>query len=134
MLAGGRAIAAWESYGRGVEGIIFDEGRGWSEPQALDGRPFPDAGNPSNDLSLGVDGSGRAWVVWVQDHRIRAARFSARGWEPPVALQSTGAFADSPQIAVSPGGQAFAVWAEQDDQGYRLGESIWAAVYVPDGH
>lgn len=132
MLPDGRAIAVWASYGRGIEGATFGTGRGWSAPDPLDGRPLRGAGSLGHGLGLGVDGSGRGWVVWAQDERIRAARFSARGgWEPPVALQSTGARAESPQVAVSPGGEAFAVWAE----GSTLSSSreIWAALYVPEG-
>jgi hypothetical protein len=133
LLAGGRAVAAWESHGRGVEAVTFDEVRGWTPPRPVDGRPMPDAGYPGHDVGLGVDGSGRASVVWVQDGHIRAARFSAGGvWETPVSLQSTSKGADSPQLAISPGGQTFAVWAEQLEPGYRDGEEVWAAVYVPD--
>jgi hypothetical protein len=132
VLAGGRAIAAWESSGRGVEAVTFDEVGGWTPPRPLDGIAMPDAGFPGHGVDLGVDRSGRASIVWVQNGRIRCARFSAReGWETAVSLQSTAAAADSPQIAVTPGGRAFAVWAEQPGPGSRVNEEIWAAVYVP---
>jgi hypothetical protein len=131
MLPDGRAIAAWPSYDRGIEAIAFDEGRGWSAPEPLDGRPFPLAGYPNMGLGLGVDESGRAWVVSTQDQRVRAARFSARaGWEPPVLLGVPGVVEESAQVAVSPGGEAFAVWVAGTPA--NRGDEIWAAVYVPD--
>lgn len=131
MLPEGRAIAVWPSYDRGLEAITFEEGRGWSAAEPLDGRPFPLAGYPGADLDLGVDGSGGAVVVWSQDERVRVARFSASGgWERPVTLQNTAAPGHSARIAVSPGGEAFAVWAERLPM--YAGDEIWAAVYVPD--
>jgi hypothetical protein len=85
--------------------------------------PFP---NPS-DLSaavLGVrnhhvalDRAGNAAVVWAEDHGgafdvAAEMRSAASGvWGAPVVL-STGAASAGPSLAVSPGGEAFAIWVE----------------------
>lgn len=85
---------------------------------------------PGREPDLGFDGAGSAWVVWVQDRRILTARFTSGGeWGAPVGLQSTSADAESPRIAVTPGGDAIAVWAERLPAPNRV--EIWSAQFVP---
>jgi hypothetical protein len=132
MSARGRAVAVWNSP-LGVEAADFEPGRGWSEPetQVVPGgmREFD---WPGKEPDLGLDRVGSAWVAWVQDRRILAARFTAgSGWGPTTALQSTSAEAESPRIAVTPDGGALAIWAEQLPEPVR--EEVWSALFVPDG-
>jgi hypothetical protein len=132
MSARGRAVAVWNSP-LGVEAADFEPGRGWSEPetQVVPGgmREFD---WPGREPALGLDRVGSAWVAWVQDRRILAARFTGGGgWGPATALQSTSAEAESPRIAVTPDGGALAIWAEQLPEPVR--EEVWSALFVPDG-
>lgn len=132
MSADGRAVAVWTSP-LGVEAAAFDPDRGWSEPemQAVPGG-MREYDWPGREPDLGLDHAGSAWVAWVQDRRIVTARFSrAGGWGPATALQSTAAEAESPRIAVTPDGTAFAIWAEQLPE--PVHEEVWTALFVPDG-
>ena len=131
LLPGGGAVAAWASFVYGAEAVVFEEGRGWSAPLALSDSHETDTAQYGPECGLGVDAEGRALIVWT-DGGVRAARFSrSQGWERPWGLQTTGRVGAYPQLAVSPGGEAFVVWQENGlAPDYR--NEIWAAVYAPE--
>jgi hypothetical protein len=132
LLPGGGAVVAWASEVDGARAAVFEDGRGWSAPLALNNSHETDTTpRDAGESGLGVDAAGRAWVVWTRGV-VQAARFSpSQGWERPWSLQTTGRLGTSPQLAVSPGGEAFAVWEEEGPApDYR--NEIWAAVYAPE--
>jgi hypothetical protein len=71
--------------------------------------------------ALGIDGSGRAIVVWGQDFGIRSRQFvPGRGWGPTEALPTVGpGVAGEPLIADNQAGTALVVWwqSERSDGG-----------------
>jgi hypothetical protein len=71
-------------------------------------------------------------VLWAQNDGtrtgIRARRYvPATGWEDIQRLDEDFRFCDAPRLALSPSGEAIAVWTEFDG----LWESVWASRYVP---
>ena len=131
LLPGGGAVVAWASDAYAAQAVVFEEGRGWSAPLSLSDTHETDRTQDGGASSLGVDAAGHAWITWT-DGIVQAARFtSSHGWERPWPLQTTSRLGTSPQIAVSPGGETFAVWKEEGPApDYR--DEIWAAAYAPE--
>jgi hypothetical protein len=87
------------------------------------GEPFPHASDLSaavlevRDHHVGVDAAGNAAVVWAERHdkefdvagAIRSAQDGT--WGAPAVL-STGNATAGPSLAVTPAGEAFAIWLE----------------------
>ncbi len=102
----------------------------WGTPTLIE---TDDAGNAAAPR-VATDGAGNAIAVWYQSNgsqtNIRANRYAPdTGWSTATPIE-TNATADptypDPQVAVSPDGNAIAVWFESD--GTRT--NIWANRYV----
>lgn len=124
--ATGRGLVSWAVQGT-VWTRFYMPGKGWSaigridDPRLFQG---PRPGSVIND-------AGDAAVSWVAGQPT-VARYdrSAGGWQPPTRLFEAGRVKDgwTPQLALTPAGDLFAVWNEQPH-----GETktrVFAAHYV----
>jgi hypothetical protein len=127
---GGNAIAVWEEFdgnnlniysGRYVAGI------GWGTIE-----PIETATGHARFPQVAVDGGGNAVAVWTQleggIYSIWSNRYVAgAGWGTAELIETDNAGdAEPPQVAVDVGGNAVAVWRQDD--GTR--ENIWSNRYV----
>jgi hypothetical protein len=93
---------------------------GWSGAERIDGNPGSHARQPQ----VAFNGDGEAVVAWRQvdgaHSNIVTTRFNAGRWSVPEILDTDNigalntAVADQPQLAFEPGGNAVAVWRQQD--------------------
>jgi hypothetical protein len=94
-----------------------------------------------NAVSVGLDARGDAVAVWLQTNpaapydswstpplNVYSYHYDAQtGWDSGQLLQLTAALAGPPVLAVTPGGDAMAVWSTQDQtSGANL---VWASHY-----
>jgi hypothetical protein len=127
MDAIGRLVLVWSDWGR-MGALTYAPQTGW-----VDAPPARSMTNErSGHFALGMDGVGRAIVVWTRgqdgEERIVASRLvPGRGWAPIVVLSTPGVRAVYPAVAVSPSGDATAVWLEDAHNDPR--DEIWAATY-----
>lgn len=112
----GDAIVAWlqrDGSGSNVVANRYGPG-GWGHASAIE----TSEGNASN-LQLAMDSNGNAIAIWSHEFdvgpSILANRFDAisGSWGFPVAVPG-GTDSDSPQIAMTPQGDAIAVWSRWD--------------------
>jgi len=115
----GGATAVWEEeYSGAIESSTRSSGGVWSAPVALSA-PGVRAAWPQ----VAVDSQGNATAVWagrasngrriqIQSRRIQTATRPAGGtWSAPVSISKAGhRHVQDPQIAVSPQGEATAIW------------------------
>ncbi len=133
--ASGEAFATWEQGeggSRDVWAARYEVGVGWGAPVSLES----DAAEASQP-AVGVDGVGRAWVVWVQGGAVRLSTFtSADGWVAQPDLEPVNVdVAHSPAIAVSDDGRGVIAYLllvdgggyEQTEASYLDGVSGWSA-------
>jgi hypothetical protein len=112
----GRVMAIWLTE-KGLWGRISETGGGWGKGNQIDTRPTTQGGLLRNHR-VGVDGSGNAIAVWEKNDElgqfsIWSSRFSAGGWSTPASIEKNDLFGmldTVPVLAVSPGGEAIAVW------------------------
>jgi hypothetical protein len=108
----GGATAVWEEeYSGAIESSTRSSGGIWSAPVALSangvGAAWP---------QVAVDSQGNATAVWAgsasNSRRIQTATRPAGGtWSAPVSISKAGhRHVQDPQIAVSPQGEATAIW------------------------
>jgi hypothetical protein len=138
--AQGNAIVVWQqSVNPGEPTNIYTSrlehppGSTWSEPVQISAI----AAGPASAPQLAMDAAGNATVVWLQEGSVPGAapRLGSNHFTPTggwggaqrPAMPGAGS-ASAPQLAVSAGGQAVAVWAQKPGAG--VGD-IWANVYVP---
>lgn len=76
----------------------------WLSPFTLDS-----AANPAYDV--GIEGGGRATVVWSAAGQVRASHQEGSGWMGTTVLSSS-ASVGNPQVAVNDSGVAFAAWCD----------------------
>jgi hypothetical protein len=100
-------------------------GAGWQPPQLLENVDLGDAMEPS----VTVDGSGNAWVGWVQSdapfYYVWTRRYvQGQGWQVAQVISAEGLEGDATEVSIAfgPGGTAFAVWAHAGGSGY----DIWS--------
>jgi hypothetical protein len=115
----GGATAVWEEeYSGAIESATRSSAGSWSAPVALSA-PGIGAAWPQ----VAVDSQGNATAVWagrasdgrriqIQSRRIQTATRPAGGtWSAPVSISKPGhRHVQDPQIAVSPQGEATAIW------------------------
>jgi len=115
----GGAVAVWEEeYSGAIESSTRSSGGIWSAPATLSSN-----GVMGDWPQVAVDSQGNTTAVWagrasngsrirIQSHRIQAATRPAGGiWSAPVSISKAGhRHVQDPQIAVSPQGDATAIW------------------------
>jgi len=130
--ANGGAIALWDNASSGRQDLFasrFQAATGWSAPVAIE--PFA-----AFDFSpsVGIDGAGNAIAVWEHadttftSTTIWANRFvPSSGWGTPQQIGgSSTTFAETPDVAVTPGGDAIVVWDESNS----VSDDIWSNRFV----
>jgi hypothetical protein len=111
--AHGDAVAVWQRYDGShpiVQGAIMPAGRSWQTPVSLS-----EAGQNAEKPQVAVDAHGDAVAVWQRydgsNLIVQGAALPAGGsWQAPVNLSEAGHFAEAPQVALDPQGDAVAVW------------------------
>ena len=133
----GNAMAVWAHYTGSVNDIraaYYNAAAvtpAWEPDVAIDGVNANDARYPQ----VAFDGSGNATVVWLQSDGAADSIYTNRyepggaGWGSPELLESANGVAHAPDIAVDDGGDAIAVWT-QDNLSYH---AIYAAYYTAGG-
>ncbi len=112
----GGATAVWEEeYSGAIESSTRSSGGSWSAPVTLSTN-----GVAAAWPQVAVDSQGNATAVWagaisggrMQSRRIQTATRPAGGtWSAPVSISTAGhRHVQDPQIAVSPQGEATAIW------------------------
>ena len=127
----GNAIAVWSQY----DGFRFNTSSsryvvnvGWGTPQLIGTN---DSAIPTSP-QVAVDASGNAITIWSQFDWTHWTIWTNRyvvdsGWGIAEMIETNNSEpATSPQIAVDPMGNAYAVWGQHDG----IRENIWAARYV----
>jgi hypothetical protein len=127
---GGNAIAVWEEFDGNNLNIYsgrYVAGTGWGTIE-----PIETANGVARFPQVAVDGGGNAVAVWTQleggSFSIWSNRYVAgAGWGTAelIEIDNVGD-AEPPQVAVDVGGNAVAVWRQDD--GTR--ENIWSNRYV----
>ena len=128
----GNAIAVWPQIdGIGVDSIYANRyvtDSGWGTPELIES-----GSGIALSPQIAVDGSGNAIVVWQQAdgagiNSIYANRYVAgSGWGTPELIESGSGTAEGSSIAMDSGGNAIAVWDQDDGTGVW---SIYANRYV----
>jgi hypothetical protein len=110
VAADGSAMALW-SEGNDVVGSAFDPTMGWKAPVVVEPEHVPERG-----IALGMDAAGNAVALYARLQQgaieLVAEGYSAeRGaWDSFAIISEEAAVTDAPQIAVTQGGDAVAVW------------------------
>lgn len=138
MDAGGNAFTVWNATAstNGMTGGNIYTNRatpatGWGAHERIDAT----ATSGSRLPQIAVDGSGNAIAVWQRGQAGIASIWSARyetdgGWGLGQVIDADSTHsAFAPQIAVTPTGEAFAIWRQYD--GTR--ENIWSNRYTRAG-
>ena len=130
MAPSGLAVAVWDGNGSIWASEFVPEFLG--EPRVGWSTPVPTQGGTGSAVrpQVGLDGSGRALVVWEEVDGNRTDLWAnwfthGSGWGQPTRIADT---AGSPQVAVSANGTAVVVWAEPEALGY---ERLWATSFSP---
>ena len=128
----GNAIAVWMEWAPGRTTLMasrYSTGN-WSAPTQIDDVSGGNAGDwdpPRQQVVM--DGSGNAIIVWQQvnanrsEYNIYARRCPAgplSGCGSLVSLETSTGYADFPQVAVAPNGDAIAVWKQEDGSARRI--------------
>jgi hypothetical protein len=114
----GSAYVAWEQVTDGeptkqVWCVRFDPQNRWGSPVSLGAGVQP---------KVAAGDGGAAVVSWGQDDSIVARIRSSAGWQEMGTLTSPGAEASQPEVAMTPGGVAMAVWSQYLGSGNR---AVW---------
>jgi hypothetical protein len=104
----GRGVVVWHNYGRRkgrIQAVLVGQGGQTGSPRVLSD-PTLDASNPE----VGIDGDGRATVVWLarRSGRIQWTRLAADGVQAPV--QTLPGDGSEPKVAVNEAGAAVVAW------------------------
>jgi hypothetical protein len=129
--ANGNAIAVWIQVGAVGLDVWFNRfspDTGWGVPEPIDS-----IGGVANFPQIALDANGNAVAVWSRKNGgefsgpsdIWSSHFTpASGWSSAARIETDDAEdALSPQVAVDPSGQAFAVWSQ--------GRGVWANRFAP---
>jgi hypothetical protein len=133
----GNAIAVWYKFQFPYDSEInlkiwanrYTSASGWDTPEIIETNNDEIQGMPH----VAIDSNGNAIAVWMQQpladvvqSNIWANRYTpADGWETPELIETDDTeYAAFPQIAMSPDGNAIAVWGQQPVDG-TMG-NIWA--------
>lgn len=141
MNASGQAVLVWVDIRAGttstydISAMAFDLTSGWGARSAINSQ----TSGPGN-LSAGVDGNGNAMVTWQQakpagqvpaGRGVWANRYAGGAWGTAQVLNANldeGAI--NPKIAVTPSGDAIAVWRGFGRAGVG---GLWTSKYTPGG-
>jgi hypothetical protein len=129
----GNAIAVWDQ-NTTVWTNRYDVAKGWGTSVLLE----PDLGGDARDARVGMDAQGNALAIWTQVRagriEIMTRRYDAMigdwGGVAPLGILGAGD-AREPQLAMSPSGEAVAVWTQPDAGTTRT--SLWSSSYRADG-
>lgn len=133
----GRAAVAWSTQDAPQQiWVARWDGFAWAPPERVD--------DPQNDAvkwtpRVGVGPDGRVLVAWMADE-IYARFFDGSAWQAPARLSTTqvsglpGTWGD---LAMHPGGGAWALWSQHDGETFRLASrhwngSRWGEIREPD--
>ncbi len=128
---GGNAVTVWQQSDGSRVNIWanrYRAGGGWQTASVVEKNDTGDAARPQ----VAVDGNGNAFAVWEQSDgsrfNIYSNRYRAGGsWGTPSLIETNNAgSAFAAQVAVDGGGDAVAVWYQDD--GVRT--NIWANEYL----
>lgn len=139
MDSSGNAFLLWSEFdgssATAIWAMRFDRTLGWQTPTIISSPPnalFEDSTSPQ----IAFDAIGNAVAIWTKYDAvlnktvIRANRFNAiSGWGVDSTISNGVGVVNNPQLAVSSGGRATAVW-EQDDIG-NLSFKIWSNDFMP---
>lgn len=129
---GGNVVAVWHQ-SDGTRDNIWanrhEPGVGWGSAERLE---FNDAGAASSPR-IAMDSDGNALVVWYQDNGVRNNIYASRhqpgaGWSVPEIIDNNTGGTLEPQLAMTPVGDAIAVWRQWDGVGVNY--SVWASYYL----
>ncbi len=135
MDASGNAVAIWyqrisQFSPNQLFAARYVAGAGWSTPLRIDS----DAMGGAGDFPKVAMGGGSALVVAGAPGaapgggRLWAIRMGAGGiWDAPLLLDDAGTLDMQPQVAMTPSGEAIALWKKLDNPTW---PSIWSARYV----
>jgi len=129
-VAGSFAVASWERYdGKNLiaQASLRQPGSDWSAPVSLS-PPGHDALTPQ----VAVDARGDAAVVWASlglgGWTVQAAyRPAGEGWQLGGMLAPSAQGTAAPDVAFDAAGNAVAIWAATDGQGWRVQSSYRAS-------
>jgi hypothetical protein len=143
ITADGAALLVWDRSLVDGGGSVTGSSDGTSTRPASGGawQTAADSGERRSELSLGLDDSGNATVLYVDGSgtQIRtASRPAGSGWQPSTTLDTrastdpTVPAVDAPQLAVSPTGAIVASWLATDDSEHfvtarRSASGAWGA-------
>jgi hypothetical protein len=129
----GNAVAVWQQYDGTINNIWANHyiaGVDWGSAELIETENAGSATNPQ----VQVDEVGNALAVWVQFDGLRRNIWSNRynfgvGWSHAdlIETDNTGGASDDPQIGVSPGGSALAIWSQSDGTRGNIWSNIWLA-------
>lgn len=111
----GNAVAAWRQWDgtrSNIRAGVYLAGSGWQTDEALE-----TSDGDAVAVSVGMDGSGNAMVVWTQYDGTRwnvwANRYvSGQGWSGPTEIDGTGNDAQVPALAINASGEAAVIWRQ----------------------
>lgn len=122
MDTNGNAFVVWHEFDGSAYGIWaarFVKGAGWTLLQVINSVP-EFGGDDSTEPKIGFDAAGNAVAVWSKyefaENRpiVRSSYFSSStGWGPDETISGGQGIVWYPQLAVSPGGYAKAIWWEE---------------------
>ena len=133
----GNVFAIWQQYnGTRIEvwANRMAPGVGWGEARVLSNSSFGGNNTTGNavDPRVAADASGGAFFLWNHFNAAGSASaiFAAHfvggwGWEPTVTLTTQANSLTEPDLAVSPGGNATAVWLQYDGASWNLVGRVW---------
>lgn len=129
MAPDGRAMAVWSEWssdGYLIQGKYFD-GSAWKETQLIENT----GANPTRYCRLGMDGRGRAILVWQQEVGFTdktdmwAKRFDGTVWHAAEMISDGSGGVSAARIRMDTSGRAIAIWS----QGGSTGVDIWARCF-----
>ncbi len=128
--ANGNAMVVWQKHDGtrwNIWGRYYVAGSGWDASATIDS-----TSNDATGPAVTVDDGGNATAVWQQWNSsssstdVWASRYSGAAWGTPVALDNGSGNATRPRIAAAAGGNATAVWQQQNGST----ADIWGCSYV----
>ena len=101
-----------------VEASVRPAGGSFTAPTTISPTPVA-SGSAVRDPRVAIDAAGEAVAVWAYETASTAVVQLARcslsgGCSEPVELSAAGQEADAPAIAITPGGEATAVWVQSN--------------------
>ncbi len=123
----GDAIVVWTQDGE-VMAACFEVGQGWQQPVIVSAPGGP----PANGPQVGTDDEGMSIIVWEEDGNVVSRGFDPMdGWLAPLPVAVPPSPAAEVDVAVSPDGDAVAVWTHASGDvaasAFDAGTGTWSA-------